>query len=67
MELEKRLKKVPKGTSEYQASWIADDNEDDNEDSEYEDEESEDEEYAKMQQSDDEEIQVCHPFKVILL
>ena len=58
MELEKKMKKVPKGTSEYQAAWIADEEDEDGE-SEYEDEESdEDEEFAMMQQSDDEEAQV---------
>lgn len=58
MEMEKKMRKVPKGTSEYQAAWIADEEDEDGE-SEYEDEESdEDEEFAMMQQSDDEDIQV---------
>lgn len=40
----KRLKKVPKGTSSYQAAWIVDDDEDDNEDYEEDDETTADEE-----------------------
>ncbi|XP_066918428.1 pre-rRNA-processing protein TSR1 homolog [Clytia hemisphaerica] len=57
METERKIKRVPKGTSEYQAAWI-DEDDDDSGESEYEDSEDSEEEdmqYAQMQQSDDEQ------------
>lgn len=49
-EEDSRSKKVPKGTSSYQAAWIVDDNDDDLSDDE--EEESEDDEEAEMVEDD---------------
>ncbi|CAP25030.3 Protein CBR-TAG-151 [Caenorhabditis briggsae] len=53
-EADKEMRRVPKGTSSYQAAWILDDSEDD-EDEEDEDEDMDDEEEDKDLEEDDEE------------
>lgn len=51
---ERKQKKVPKGTSEYQAAWIVDENDDDEE--EEDDEDSDSEDMHEVADAEDEEV-----------
>ncbi|XP_066551514.1 pre-rRNA-processing protein TSR1 homolog [Amia ocellicauda] len=54
-ERQKRVRKVPKGTSDYQASWILEVNEGEEEEQESSDEEEEDEDMEELEEEIDDE------------